>query len=295
MTRTDFDRALTGATFDHPSGPLTCEVIELGEIPLRSGQIALVDPFAQAEAGVLMTPVAAGAHRVGLVVTRGAGAPQPALGLVQLGEGKVDDWIFAGQAWANGGLVGLVDASLLAALAEVDEGALQAAVAPAPGGYAGILGLAGGAMALLPAPTSGHVKAWWGVDAAGDVLAMALDHQFLVVDRTIAVRLPLGGPYEHEHLSAAGFEVTAAEPQTDSKMNETLIRMGADPIVERAVVQVRGPDADVSVEAFVGNEPVNCAIRVRYEEGGRRLSLCGPELPPGAEIVLSIPTGREAL
>jgi hypothetical protein len=199
---TDFEAAFDGATrfVDADGARLATRVAEIGALALRSGSVAVGDPFTNLAAMPGPAgPLPAGAYPVDVcVVTYPNRDSRIAVARLRLSDGPASRWVEATHGAAvDAGTAGFADgADIDRVLTEATGDALEKAMDAT---YVETFGTAlldlgdgaGSVCAFSSGIGDGVYAAWWGLDEAGVPVALCLDFDLLTESETDDAELDL--------------------------------------------------------------------------------------------------------
>lgn len=231
---TDFDAAFSdGLTLvDNDGVRWRTRVVRLGELPIRSGAVALGDAFT----GLSPTrpPVGAipeGSYSVDLALAETLddggfltkGDVRSSVARIRFGEGTIDSWVLADvAAGVDSGTCGFADGDPPWDPSEdecerIEDEFQAASLGPSVNALRHVAPDGRVFFAFSAGVGDGYYAAYWGLNAAGEAIELCLDFALLVTDVTEDVELPWPlkrGGVDHEELRRN--EVSARVPWLSS-------------------------------------------------------------------------------
>lgn len=290
---TDFEAAFAGGTryVDADGEVLTTRVVEVGALALRSGTVAVGDPFTNLSAmSGPGAPLPAGPHPVDVcVVTYPNGDHRIAVARLRLAESAPKQWVEGTEgaavdagtaAFADGGDV---DRVLTQEMGDVLEKALGETYVDT---YATALLDPGSGAKSLCAFSSGFgdgvYASWWGLDLAGSPVALYLDFDLLTELETEDAEFepPLGrGKLAHPILARHG--VGARVPW----LAAAKLRVRYQPprsvharwkLPEGKYVRIGGKFRTNGTDYVLDTPPAGARLVLRVSVGTRRMKILAP-------------------
>ena len=297
LPRRDVPRLLTELWEQRESHPQVASFTSIGELSIHSGALSATDPLTAPDRPAFTRSVPSGRHLVLIAehTDRVAGAA-----FVQLGAGAPRRWTIAtrpGEDAASlgpteifsfpvdGGVAAVFDSAAATVLARAPD-LYELTVPPLKGKLAVLIDLADAANALVvrSGDGDGFYAAWWGEDAAGALVALALDFKiFRQIDAP------------EELVQAVLAPLRAWTERAIALLDEVLIPLGFSPATAGLDDE---PEDATSVVARSMREGVTVQISQSLQPSRRAIDAseapCLSAGPPGDELCVELPEVADA-